>query len=455
MKRSAPPPAGSISPPVVKRKIESTTTNKAVASFFKPASQKEPDKLIWRTVENSLIVGRYDASSRPAPSRSLPVKIAAFDLDDTIVVPNAGSKWARSETSWKWWDQSIPGRLKSLHNEGYLVVILSNQGNISLKDNPKSLRKDNPGVANLKNQITSIFRQLDFPISIYAATGQDRYRKPRIGMWEEMLGDYDLQAQDAVDMANSFYVGDAAGREKTDKRRKDHATTDRDLAANIGIKFQTPEEFFLNASPEPYEHVFEPTRYLQTRQPSEAANGTTEITTVSSPFTKNHPQELVLFCGSPGAGKSTFYWDVLQPLGYERVNQDILKTRDKCIKKAKELLAAGFSVAVDNTNADIETRSYWVKLAREFNVPIRCVRFTASSRLAEHNDAVRAMNPHTMNPEKRTLLPGIAFRSFLQRLQEPTLAEGFEDIYKVDFEFKGTEEQKKLWSRYWVPKFST
>jgi len=176
---------------------------------------------------------------------------------------------------------------------------------------------------------------------------------------------------------------------------------------------------------------------------------------VSAPFTKNSPQELVIFCGSPGAGKSTFYWDVLQPLGYERVNQDILKSRDRCIKKATELLGAGFSVAVDNTNADIETRKHWVNLAQEFNVPIRCVRFMASSRLAEHNDAVRAMNPNTMNPEKRSLLPGIAFKSFQQRLQEPTLKEGFQDIYKVDFEFKGTEEQKKLWSRYWVSKFST
>ncbi|KAJ4511414.1 DNA kinase/phosphatase Pnk1 [Exophiala dermatitidis] len=88
----------------------------------------------------------------------------------------------------------------------------------------------------------------------------------------------------------------------------------------------------------------------------------------------------------------------------------------------------------DNTNADPETRSYWIKLAREFNVPIRCVHFTAPTRLAEHNDAVRALNPNTMNPEKRTQLPGIAFASFIKRFQEPRLDEGFQDIYKVDFE---------------------
>ncbi|OQV01346.1 hypothetical protein CLAIMM_06724 [Cladophialophora immunda] len=419
MKRSAPAPAGSVSPPLVKRKIESATTSKAVASFFKPASQKEPEKLVWRTVDHSLIIGRYNVPHKPPQPRTLPVKIAAFDLDDTLVAPNTVNKWARSAVSWKWWDPSIPGRLKSLHDDGYLLVILSNQSAISLKDNPKTLKKDMASLANFKNQASSILKQVDLPISIYAATGQDRYRKPRVGMWEEMLEDYDLQAEGAVDMEHSFYVGDAAGRDKTDKRRKDHATSDRDLAANIGIKFHTPEEFFLDEATEPYEHVFDPTKHLEPAQPSDSTVTGAVEDTVSAPFTKNSPHELVIFCGSPGAGKSTFYWDVLQPLGYERVNQDILKTRDKCIKKAKELLEAGLSVAVDNTNADIETRAYW------------------------------------MNPENRTQLPGIAFRSFIQRFQEPTLEEGFEDIYKVEFEFKGTEEQKKLWSRYWVSKFST
>ena len=43
-------------------------------------------------------------------------------------------------------------------------------------------------------------------------------------------------------------------------------------------------------------------------------------------ISKGNPLDLVLFCGSPGAGKSTFYWKYLKSLGYERVNQDLLKT---------------------------------------------------------------------------------------------------------------------------------
>lgn len=47
---------------------------------------------------------------------------------------------------------------------------------------------------------------------------------------------------------------------------------------------------------------------------------------VPKPFSKANPIDIVLFVGSPGAGKSSFYWNYLQPLGYGRVNQDILKT---------------------------------------------------------------------------------------------------------------------------------
>lgn len=50
--------------------------------------------------------------------------------------------------------------------------------------------------------------------------------------------------------------------------------------------------------------------------------------------------------GSPGAGKSTFYRRNLEPLGFERVNQDTLKTKDKCLKVADSLLEDGKSVTV-------------------------------------------------------------------------------------------------------------
>jgi predicted PilT family ATPase len=48
--------------------------------------------------------------------------------------------------------------------------------------------------------------------------------------------------------------------------------------------------------------------------------------TATQAFLKRNDQDIVMFCGSPGAGKSTYFWTQLQALQYERVNQDILKT---------------------------------------------------------------------------------------------------------------------------------
>ena len=148
--------------------------------------------------------------------------------------------------------------------------------------------------------------------------------------------------------------------------------------------------------------------------------------------------------------------------------------------------------STDNTNADPETRAVWVQVARSQNIPIRCILFTASPKLCEHNDSVRAFNSEMvwfpnwivddssndhpqMNPEKRTKLPPVAFRSFVDRFRKPDLSEGFQDITPVDFkvcltlhhlrfryhridrsdQFHGTEEQQRIWSRYWVSGYST
>ena len=59
---------------------------------------------------------------------------------------------------------------------------------------------------------------------------------------------------------------------------------------------------------------------------------------------------------------------------------------------AEEKLAAGESVAIDNTNADTDIRARWIALAKKHNVPIRCVHFVAEPEICKHNDAVRAMN---------------------------------------------------------------
>ncbi|KAJ5257233.1 hypothetical protein N7478_013337 [Penicillium angulare] len=314
----------------------------------------------------------------------------------------------------------------------YQLVIFSNQKKISIQKDIKAGKSDSKSLAIFKEKLTAIMSVLDLPLCVYAATQDAEYRKPRLGMWRELIDDYDLDVT-GIDLKKSFFIGDAAGRPK------DHSATDLGFAVNAGLPFKTPEEFFTGiAQPVPTE-LFNPATYINTES--------SEL--LSVPFARKHPLELVIFCGSPASGKSTYFRDNLAPLGFERVNQDILKTRPKCLKVAREHLEAKNSVAVDNTNADPETRLVWITLAKELNVPIRCVHFLSPPEVCRHNNAVRAANKE-LNPEARTSLPGIAFGDFARRFKEPNVEEGFFDVTTVEFRFRGDEEARKIWGQFWV-----
>jgi bifunctional polynucleotide phosphatase/kinase len=384
-----------VSPPPTRRKVTTTTTSKAVANFFKPASQKEPEKLTFTTVDDSLIVAHFDNAHKVYRSR--PTKIAAFDFDSTLIKTKSGNKFARGADDWTWWHASVPGRLKQLHDDGYAVMVLSNQAGISLKPSEaksKTIKADTKSLENFKGRVLAVANALNFPISVYAATQKDIFRKPRTGMWDRALVDYGFNGSnigEALDRAECIFVGDAAGRtgNKPAGMLEDFSSSDRDLAANIGITFHTPEEFFLEEAPRPFARAF---------IPSDHASPPSATPTVIPPFAaKTNALEIVVFCGSPGAGKSTFFQTYLVPQGYVRVNQDILKTRDRCVRAARDALthpdpAERRSVAVDNTNADVLTRAVWIGLAKSLGVTARCVHFTAPTKLCEHNDTVRALS---------------------------------------------------------------
>lgn len=143
----------------------------------------------------------------------------------------------------------MPARLRKLNEEGfvivhcsalietdvvhrYLVAILSNQAGITLTPDPKKIKSDQKRLADFKTKVTTVLKQLDLPITLYAATGHDEYRKPRTGMWQELLEEYDLEQDGAVDLSECLFVGDAAGREATENGlKKDFSCGDRYVVA--------------------------------------------------------------------------------------------------------------------------------------------------------------------------------------------------------------------------------
>ena len=148
-------------------------------------------------------------------------------------------------------------------------------------------------------------------------------------------------------------------------RPKDFADTDRycrrllklryrKFAINLKIPFYTPEEYFLGDEPANFIlGAFNPLDYIPT--PILSPDGTSAIASklqapIITPFTK---PDVILFVGSPATGKSTFYRDHLLPMGYARINQDTLKTRNRCVAEASTLLAENSPIAIGFLSSDI------------------------------------------------------------------------------------------------------
>ncbi|KAF9052748.1 polynucleotide kinase 3 phosphatase-domain-containing protein [Panaeolus papilionaceus] len=359
-------------------------------------------------------------------------RVAAFDLDGTLIKSELrNSKGSDGKPVWEWWHSCVLNKLKEVHADGYAIVLISNQG---IK--PALLK-------TWKEKIPLIAVAFgDIPFRIFAATLKDQYRKPMPGMWAELERIFKDEGI-TIDKSSSFFVGDAAGRQYPGSKG-DFASTDRKWALNIEIKFYTPEEYFLKLPP--HQNYTLPGFHVS------SLPNVPHITPTSTPLLPDPPkQEVVVFVGYPSLGKSSFYRRYFEPAGYVHINQDQLKTRDKCLKVMQERLKEGKSCVVDNTNRNVATRKGYIDACKKVGIPIRCFNFTGSIELAWHNNLYRAFNlPPTVSEREphRDIVPYGAYTGFRDGYEEPTTAEGFSEMKKVNWMFEGSEEERKYWSMW-------
>ncbi|NWZ97553.1 PNKP kinase, partial [Nesospiza acunhae] len=323
-------------------------------------------------------------------------QIAGFDLDGTLITTRSGKVFPTSPDDWRILYPEIPKKLKQLQNEGYKLVVFTNQLGISRG-------RQRPELFQAK--VEAVTEKLGVALQVLVATGPGIYRKPVLGMWEHLC-------EKGVPALVS--PADAAGRPPNwapGRKKKDFSCSDRLFALNAGLRFLTPEEEFLGWALAPFD--------LPAFDPRDLDKVSQEVP--KAELVSDRP-EVLLTVGFPGAGKSTFVKRYLVPAGYEYVNRDTLGSWQRCVSACSAALARGRSVVVDNTNPDPESRQ------RPAAVPCRCLQFTASLEQARHNCRFRDMTQSGHVPVTDAVL-----FSYKKQFVAPDLSEGFSQILQIPF----------------------
>jgi bifunctional polynucleotide phosphatase/kinase len=245
------------------------------------------------------------------------IKIAAFDLDWTIIRPKSVGTFLKDVDDWTWYRPSVPEKIKSMHEKGFKIFIFTNQ--------TREFKKDT---------IRNVISHFDFPITVGIGFGKnDPLRKPNRAL-------FDKYVTEEWDHNSSVYVGDA------NSKITSWSDTDKIFAENVGINFMHPNIFFL------IEDIIIPIWDC----------------TVDK-------QEIVIMVGFPSSGKSTFARNNLVGFSdkYVHIERDVFKTVPKMLKLAETQLKMGNSIIFDATNGTVKAREPFITFAKKLNIYLRCI----------------------------------------------------------------------------------
>lgn len=256
-------------------------------------------------------------------------KMASFDYDWTLVNPKEGKTFPVSIDDWVWLYPNVPTKLIEYYENGYMIVIFTNQS--------KKWKYE---------QIQQVLKQLEIPLFIIIATDKSDYKPNPI-----LFNILDCK----IDKNESFFVGDALGR------KSDYADSDKVFAENINIKWFSPEDIFLDKSQ------------------------TFELPVI--PLSTN--PEIIIMVGYPGSGKTTIADNICKNDNYIHISGDIYKTTSKMKKAALDYILQKKSIIFDATHSSIKKRLEFINFGNKYKYEIKCVHVTTSLEISYKRNKTR------------------------------------------------------------------
>ncbi|KAL7485369.1 hypothetical protein ACHAW6_010963 [Cyclotella cf. meneghiniana] len=380
-----------------------------------------PSNVQWSVHKQCLIVRTIKAKGKGNAPRT---KVAGFDLDQTLVQWRC-SGWPNRLEHYELWSNKVITNLRKLHDEGYKLVIFSNQGGIRGAFQGKNATR-------VKGIIDWIASLIDRPLFAVCSTKKDGgYHKDNPGMWAVM----ENVCNDGVEARPelSFFVGDAdgSGGSAIDPKQREYQAegVDKMFAENVGklrgvvMKFFTPDSYFGRSNADSR-------RTLSTIGSSPRLSK--EVVDTRSALLGGYiaiPVLLVL-CGVQGSGKTTVgHYLANDNPSWRHYSQDTICNGRPGKREAVEAatissLNEGVSVVVDRMHLDPEQRSHFIEIGKQCNVPVHALVLIASKEEVHERVKKRSNHPGKVEGDHGAR---IAVAS-LAKLSMPTYEEGFDLI---------------------------
>jgi bifunctional polynucleotide phosphatase/kinase len=364
---------------------------------------------MFKYTEN--IIYLLDFKKKELPNK---VKVAAFDFDHTIVRPRNGKVHPKDIDDYEIVFKNVIPKLEEYISNGFMIVIFSNQSDL-LSNEPKEKR--------VLGRFLRFREEFCKKINIIISVKRDHCRKPNLGMIDFL----ESKMGKKIDIKNSFYVGDAAGRIKAGKIKKDFACSDRMFAMNLGIKFYTPEEFFLGKDDREY-ILNDSAKELFL---DSLGKNILEKLKERDLLLKNISNEydIIFLIGSPASGKSFISNKILELSNtkIELLSNDILNTKAKTLKKYRECLGKNIKVIIDNTNPSKSYRKQFLEIGLKTGKNILGIDTNLNKQ------QTMFLNNYRANLLKNERLPDVAIHSYYKKYETPKEEEGFSKVENIDF----------------------
>lgn len=134
--------------------------------------------------------------------------------------------------------------------------------------------------------------------------------------------------------------------------------------------------------------------------------------------------EVIVLCGLPGSGKSTFCREQLYNT-HIRLNLDMLKTRHREKILLEAMIAAKQPFVVDNTNPKPADRARYIVPAKAAGFRVAIYYFSVPFHVA---------SARNMQRPTKAIVPEKGMAAILKAMTIPTWEEGVDSLFRVSSE---------------------